>query len=553
MPPHRAPKIPVVVHCPLGTTPSGTVESDVCQLEGEMVLKYQREDSALTIFLRFDLHGTQPCSDNVLVYRYDADKITANLESMDISLRPDQRAKLIRQNNADMKTLRMRCREPCLVLCMQSLDNVALRSCPNSDQLATLARAQTVHVVFDFNAFRSVRREGVQRLTGLMPGGAMIGVPAGSNDKKYRCVNLEHMSIGDTEHLQGPPSYEASQIHSTPSKSRAPKSGSISGTSRLIDQGPPAEGKHPPRTPVSGGSTTEKATTLRLCSPKPPLSPAVMLPELNLSGSMFVAVVKNAVDTLLPGVLQDLLATTHLEDIVKAIVEKVSNEANDTSSRFHASVVDLVQKTLPDVLRDLPSLNTALENAAVTAFQTEFDAAVGHAEGALEETSEENQDAFGFYCHNKANELERNIEERMEEAKIELREAVDLVKNSVDQELDDFQQRIDELQEGTTLRAEIKDLKEAHSKLAKTIKKMKQTRIRVNEARFNLGEERRKSEEVRVELEQERAKSEKERRKLKRAVKKWKEERKKTEAILLQQRDSPNVGFEFRQRTTTQP
>lgn len=190
-----------------------------------MVVIYQRQENALTVFLRFNAQNSGPCQSGTLGFRYDADKITAKLQRTDISLSPEQQGKVIRQNNADLKTLLLSSKEPCLVSCPQSLDDTNLRSYPNLGRLATLAKAETVNVVFDFRTFQCLRKEGLERLTGLIHGEPMVGVCVDSNDNKYRLVDLTHLSVVEEEISQDPPSYELSQEHGTLGKSQAPRLG----------------------------------------------------------------------------------------------------------------------------------------------------------------------------------------------------------------------------------------------------------------------------------------------------------------------------------------
>jgi chromosome segregation ATPase len=270
----------------------------------------------------------------------------------------------------------------------------------------------------------------------------------------------------------------------------------------------------------------------------------VVLPDPNLSGSVFATIVKNAVKTVLPRILQESLATTYPKSVINTIVEKLSNQADITSSRFHASIVNLVQTTLPDVLRDLPSLNNALEEIAVAAFNREFDAAVSNAKDALKEKSQENQEALAYYCYDKTNEFERELDAGTEEAAAEIRKAVDCVKQCADDELDDFRERLDNLNGATTLRQDIEDLAKTKTKLAKELKRSGRMKKKLNKERLKLGEKRRKSEE-------ERAKSEKERRKLKHAIGKIRKARQETNKINLKGSKTPEVGFQFRRPVAT--
>lgn len=265
----------------------------------------------------------------------------------------------------------------------------------------------------------------------------------------------------------------------------------------------------------------------------------MVLPDPNFSGSTFATLVKNAVETVLPGILQESLTTTYPESVINTIVEKLSNQVDAASSPFHVYIVNLVQTTLPDVLRDLPSLNNVLEEIAVAAFDREFNAAVSSAENAIEEQSQENQEAFGYYCYNKTNEFERELDAGLEEVRAEISEVVDCVKQCVNDELDDFRERLADLNGVAALRQDIENLAKTKTKLAKKLKRLRRMKKNLKKEGLRLGEERRKSEE-------ERAESEKERRKLKRAIKKSRERRKEREKINLEGYETPDVGFRFR-------
>jgi hypothetical protein len=218
MSPHRYPQTPVLVYLP----PRASRET-VYPLEGEMVVIYQRQENALTIFLRFNAQNSGPCQSGILGFQYNANKITAKLQRTDISLSHKQQKQVIRQNNADLKTLLLSSKEPCLVSCSQSLNNTTLRSYAYLGKLATLARAETVNVVFNFRTFQCLRKEAIERLTSLIHGEPMVGVCVNSNNNKYRLVDLTQLSVVEEEIPQNPPSYELSQEHGTLGKSQAPR------------------------------------------------------------------------------------------------------------------------------------------------------------------------------------------------------------------------------------------------------------------------------------------------------------------------------------------
>jgi hypothetical protein len=322
--------------------------SDVAsQWSCSLVVKHSETRMQATISLQSSLpiHGFDGEQTFTLVY--DADNLVPGetcLDHTSMSLTQAQQKEIARQGSPKLKTICLTLKKPCPVWCPLSSGIIAPKHGFDSPfhQLVKLARATEIRIIFDYNWLHRDKQVQFERIVSHPE--ELAGFTIDNYANRYRQADWTIFSPIEDVASEPPPSYT-----NVANESLIKRAGKHRRQCEFLYPGifwfmnnthlaatPSSEANYPsPKrvllspAPIYAPSPTEKATTASTSSPRPPYSPVAYTPVYAPSQTEKAATVttpgltsarppidyvpdfhdaiKNAVEAVLPGVLQALL------------------------------------------------------------------------------------------------------------------------------------------------------------------------------------------------------------------------------------------------------
>jgi hypothetical protein len=184
-----------------------------CPIPLSLVFRHnnRRAQATLCLLSSLFIHACEEAQ--IFILQYDADNMVPGAISLGpatIPL-PQERLNVIARGNPQIRTLSLTLKKPCPVWCPPSCRQTTplpRPSCAASfAQLATLAQARELHVVFDYKQLHSAQHEGLQRL--VEHADRLSGYPVAQyyRERRYACLDWrvfdvrggEDGSCGDDE------------------------------------------------------------------------------------------------------------------------------------------------------------------------------------------------------------------------------------------------------------------------------------------------------------------------------------------------------------------
>lgn len=136
-----------------------------------MRIFYNQPYKQLTIALRTSIALQGYTGQQTFIAQYDADNLlpatTTTVDSATVHLRDDRRSTIVRNVDPQITTLTLSVRQPCPLWCPR-LEILASQAEPKSvasfNELVALAKATTVHIVFDYKWLHRDTQSAFQRL-----------------------------------------------------------------------------------------------------------------------------------------------------------------------------------------------------------------------------------------------------------------------------------------------------------------------------------------------------------------------------------------------------
>jgi hypothetical protein len=307
-----------------------------------LLIKCSETSMQLTITLQLSIfiHGFD--GEQLCTLVYDADNLRTGTTSLSetTSLPQARLEEIARHGNLIPRILSLTLKKPCPIQCPPSSGSIAPKHGFGAQlrQLADLARALEVHVLFD-NAW--LRRENLAQLQKLIRHPERLIGYAGLLDRSarlYRQADWTVFSPVEDAASEAPPSYAADasnkrprQVDSSPGSPSHKRVLISTSTEPLSSTSPFIQ------------SPTEKATTIPSTpSPRPArLSPPAIAPD-------FHEAVRNAVESLLPDALQTILPQVLPDIFARTFVVPPSVSSSPSSSQLqHSSFRSVKAKADP--------------------------------------------------------------------------------------------------------------------------------------------------------------------------------------------------------------
>ncbi|KAJ4300814.1 hypothetical protein N0V90_002902 [Kalmusia sp. IMI 367209] len=345
-----------------------------------------------TISLRFSIHIVGFDDEQSFTLLYDANNLIPGSGSLGPAIVQSQahHDEIARQGIPDVKTLSLALKRTCPIHCPPSASSIAPRhgSHPSFRQLADLARATEVHILFDYSWLHRKHHARFQRI--IEHPERFTGIWEGHYDaKSYRKADWTIFSPVEDAVFEDPPSYAdvAKKRHRRARNNSTPEPPSP----KRVLLSPSHE---------STPSSTEKATTIA-STPSPKL-----LPSTVASPPDFQAAITNAVETLLPGVLQ-----TMLPDMLSRLF------AVSPSSSFSSPPLAPHPNGLSSTRNLLSARLNAIAKTQLQILQDEALARVAIADAEFEDVLEDHRLDLVMAKDEGITELNRAFDDRLEEFK----------------------------------------------------------------------------------------------------------------------------------------
>ncbi|KAL5373010.1 hypothetical protein DPSP01_013054 [Paraphaeosphaeria sporulosa] len=384
---------------------------------GTLVILVNERARLATVELQFELAAQGCNAEQRMRFVYDADNFepgTTTVSDAPLAGRGDravQLAQIARPRGGKLKALGLVLKQPCVVLSPAAGPLSANDAGPRFEQLAALARATRVDIVFDYAWLHPDKRAQFECLVGSS---GLTGFP-----RRSGAVEADWTVFGERD----PPRYEESlkrprQSPSTPPQAPRPK--------RLLLDDANAD--------IDPGSPTEKATTDPSSPPAPP-DP--------------LQAAETAMAKLLPSALRDVLPEI-LADVLPGILTNMFAAPTPTPSLAHPSTPP------PGPPNPLSPLHRVIRarlhsTAATVAEQISAESyahaleARDHADLALDEQLEDQRLEFAMLKEDQLMEMRRLCDERLEDMEGRCADMVASVEGECGEAYTTAKERISEL------------------------------------------------------------------------------------------------------------
>ncbi|KAH6644877.1 hypothetical protein C7974DRAFT_29445 [Boeremia exigua] len=413
---------------------------------GIPALAYPRTDPALPVSLSLIIkchdHRAQVTlclqsavpvqgSDQTVILQYDADNIVPGAISVGpaaIPLPQDRLDALARAGNPQMRTLSLKLKKTCPVW----LQSTPLTPRPGSEapfhQLAKLARATEVEILFDNNWLHRGVTAGFQRLVGHPE--ELTGFPVDQHyrQQQYKLVDWRAFNIADTRDVTAtvegelPPAYaEGSNKRprhvATPTPSSPPPKRVLLSPFAGVHASPTERDSTSPTPPNSTIPSPHFSPLAALHSvPHTPIADAVASPTA--PSSDIHTAVENALTALLPSLLPTILQRllTSTPSPTPSLSSQTSHAA--PPPRLTALGVSLHDRLAGELSSEVAYIyNHTLSHANFlrSVADDQFAAMLEEERLALERVAEENFQEFKERCEGAAEDVEERVGWRIEE------------------------------------------------------------------------------------------------------------------------------------------
>lgn len=386
-----------------------------------LVVEVNEPANQATIQLQFGLHARESRIDERLSLIYDGDILEPGTTIVrDVTISPEHMEQIARRGSKRLRSLHLTLRQPCIVLLSSVAPIFQNRHDPLVEQLATIAKATDIHIVFDSAWLHPSKVAGFRFLERASE---LTGCPR----KSAQAAQEADWTIfipGEPAPPELPPPYSGTSKRHRQSASNSPCSPRPKRV--LLD----------PDLPIDLGSPTEKATTTTSSSPRRPPSPLTLDP--------LEAAVERAVAKLLPAAIRDVLPEVLPEVIARVVAAPEVSPSPQAApalpnpmSPLHKMVRDHLNSRAAEVAKELNTRAEALAKEITTDTHGHALYLRETADLELEECLQDHRFEFAVLKEEGLMEMHRACDKKLEQVEARMQEleqrSHDLVE-SVEQE-----------------------------------------------------------------------------------------------------------------------